>query len=218
MRADLQAREYRTWTRGEELANSLSHGFGFVVALIAVPILWTESVRRGDARSIVSVGVFGLTVLLVYLSSTLYHALPEGRTKRRFEVLDNAAVFLLIAGTYTPLTFGLMRDPWGNALFGIIWLLAAAGVGLTVLGDLRYPVLSALLCLAMGWLCLVALRPISRSLPGQGLLMILIGGVSYTAGLAFWAARGLRYHHLVWHLFVLIGTGCHFLAILWYAT
>jgi len=133
-------------------------------------------------------------------------------------VIDNVAVFLLIAATYTPLTVGLTRDAWGYALFGIVWLLAAAGIVLTVVGNLRYPVVSALLCLAMGWLCLVALRPLSRSLPEQGLLLVVIGGVSYSAGLAFWAARGLRYHHLVWHLFVLIGTGCHFLAILWYAT
>ena len=164
------------------------------------------------------VGVFGLTILLVYLASTLFHALPDGRAKRVFEVLDNAAVFLLIAGTYTPLTLGLLRGVWGLSLFAVVWTLAAAGVVLTAVGDLRYPVISASLCLGMGWLCLIALRPLARTMPLPGLLLILAGGLAYTAGLAFWAARRLRYHHLVWHLFVLLGTGCHFLAILWYAT
>jgi hemolysin III len=208
----------RPWSRGEEIANSVSHGIGLLAALIAVPLLLAEAVRRGDAQSVARTGVFGLTVLLVYLASTLFHALPDGRAKRVFEVLDNAAVFLLIAGTYTPLSLGLLRGEWGLSLFTLVWTLAAVGVVLTAVGDLRYPAISAALCLGMGWLCLIALGPIVRIMPLPGLLLILAGGLAYTAGLAFWAARRLRYHHLVWHLFVLLGTCCHFLAILWYAT
>jgi hemolysin III len=212
------AQSRRPWSRGEEIANSISHGIGLLAALIAVQLLLAESARRGGAQSVTRSGVFGLTILLVYLASTLFHALPDGRTKRAFEVPDNAAVFLLIAGTYTPLTLGVLRGPWGLSLFALVWTLAVVGVLLTAVGDLRYPVTSASLCLGMGWLFLVALRPIARTMPLPGLLLILAGGLAYTAGLAFGAARQLSYHHLVWHLFVLLGTGCHFLAILWYAT
>ena len=208
----------RSWSRGEEIANSVSHGIGLLAALVAVPLLLAEAVRRGDAQSVARAGVFGLTVVLVYLASTIYHALPDGRAKRVFEVLDNAAVFLLIAGTYTPLSLGILRGAWGLSLFALVWTLAVAGVVLTAVGDLRYPVLSASLCLGMGWLFLVALRPIAQTMPLPGLLLILAGGLSYTSGLAFWAAWRLRYHHLVWHMLVLLGTGCHFLAIFWYAT
>jgi hemolysin III len=208
----------RAWSHGEEIANSVSHGIGLLAALVAVPLLVSGSIRHGGARSVVTVGVFGFTILLVYVASTLFHALPDGRAKRGFEVLDNAAVFLLIAGTYTPFTLGLLRGVWGISLFGVVWTLAAAGVVLTVVGDLRYPALSAALCLGMGWLCLVAFRPLAQTIPRPGLLLVLAGGLAYTAGLAFWAARRLRYHHLIWHLFVLVGTGCHFLAILWYAS
>jgi hemolysin III len=212
------AHSRRSWSRGEEIANSVSHGIGLLAALIAVPLLLAEAARRSDAQSVVRAGIFGLTIVLVYLASTLFHALPDGRGKRVFEVLDNAAVFLLIAGTYTPLTLGLLRGEWGLFLFTLVWTLAAVGVVLTAAGDLRYPAISAALCLAMGWLFLIALGPIVRIMPLPGLLLILAGGLAYTAGLAFWAARRLRYHHLVWHLFVLLGTCCHFLAILWYAT
>ena len=212
------AHSRRPWSRGEEIANSVSHGIGLLAALIAVPLLLAEAARRGDPQSVARAAVFGLAILLVYLASTLFHALPDGRAKRAFEVLDNAAVFLLIAGTYTPLTLGSLRGAWGLSLFVLVWTLAAAGVILTTVGDLRFPVISASLCLGMGWLFLIALRLIARIMPLPGLLLILAGGLAYTAGLAFWAARRLRYHHLVWHLFVLLGTGCHFLAILWYAT
>ena len=155
------AQNHRTWSRSEEIANSVSHGVGLLAALIAVPLLLAEAVRRGDPQSVVTAGVFGFTILLLYLASTLFHAFPEGRAKRAFEVLDNAAVFLLIAGTYTPLTLGPLRGAWGLSLFGAVWMLAAAGVVLSVVGDLRYPALSASLCLGMGWLCLIAL-PHSR--------------------------------------------------------
>ena len=184
------AHSRRPWSRGEEIANSVSHGIGLLAALIAVPLLLAEAVRRGDAQSVARASVFGITILLLYLTSTLFHALPDGRANRIFEVLDNAAVFLLIAGTYTPLTLGLLRGVWGLSLFGVVWTLAAAGVVLIVVGDLRYPVISASLCLGMGWLCLIALRPLARTMPVPGLLLVLAGGLAYTAGLAFWASGG----------------------------
>ena len=201
---------------GEEIASSISHGVGFLAALVATPFLVAATARDGDTQKVVSVGLFAVTLILLYLASTLYHALPGGKAKRVFEVLDNAAVFLLIAGTYTPLTLGFLRGEWGWYLFLIVWAMAVAGVILTTVGNLRYPGASVCLCLGMGWLFLIALHPVSERMPRTGVLLIVAGGIAYTAGLAFWAAHRLRYSHLVWHLFVLLGTACHFITILLY--
>lgn len=208
----------RTRTLGEEIANSVSHGVGLLMALIAVPLLIGEAARHGQAQTIVGVSVFGTTILLLFLSSTLYHAFPEGRAKHLFEILDNSAIFLMIAGTYTPFTLGLLGGVWGWSLFGVIWGMALAGILLTAIGGLRFPVLSACLCLAMGWLVVLLLRPLADRMPWAGLLLIIAGGVAYTLGIVFYAARRLPYHHLIWHLFVLTGTALHFLAIFRFAT
>jgi hemolysin III len=156
-------------------------------------------------------------MVLLYVASTLYHALPQNRAKRVFRALDHGAIFLLIAGTYTPFTLGVLRGTWGWTLLGLVWGLAIAGVILKAVGRLRYPVLSTCLYLGMGWLVLVAVRPLWLRVPPAGLLWLLAGGIAYTAGVAFFAARRLRYSHFVWHLFVLAGTACHFFAVLWYA-
>jgi hemolysin III len=166
----------------------------------------------------VGASVFAAAVVLLYLASTLYHALPRSKAKRVFQVIDHSAIFLLIAGTYTPFTLGVLRGAWGWTLFGLIWGLAAVGIVLKAAGRLRHPVLSTLLYLGMGWLILIAIRPLWLRVPLAGLLWLLLGGIAYTAGLAFLAAKGVRYNHLVWHLFVLAGTACHFCAVLWYAT
>ena len=204
----------RPRTLGEEVANSISHGIGLLAALVAVPSLLASASRRDGAIPLVSAAVFGATVILLYLASTLYHALPDGRAKRLFEVLDNAAIFLLIAGTYTPFTLDILRGGWGWALFGIVWALAVAGVVLTAVGGVRHRALSACVYLGMGWLVLVAIRPLSLRMPASGVRLLVAGGLAYTAGLGFYAARRLRYGHLVWHLLALTGTACHFLAIL----
>jgi hemolysin III len=134
-----------------------------------------------------------------------------------FQVIDHGAIFLLIAGTYTPFTLGVLRGAWGWTLFGIVWGLAAVGIILKTVGRLRHPILSTLLYLGMGWLILIAIRPLWLRMPVSGLLWLLLGGIAYTAGVAFLAAKGVRYSHFVWHLFVLAGTTCHFFAVLWYA-
>ena len=211
------ARNDRPRTPGEEIANSVCHGVGLLAALVAVPFLLAEVARRGGVAPLVGAGVFGAAVILLYLASTLYHALPEGRAKRRLEVLDNAAIFLLIAGTYTPFTLGVLRGAWGWALLGVVWALAVAGVVLTVVVGVRNPVLSACFYLGMGWLVLIAIRPLWLRMPLPGLLLLLGGGLAYTVGVAFYAARRLRYGHLAWHVLVVIGTACHLLAVLWYA-
>jgi hemolysin III len=173
--------------------------------------------RRGDTTMILAAGIFAVTVVLLYGASTLYHAIPEGRTKRVLQVIDHSAIYLLIAGTYTPFALGVLRGVWGWTLLGVVWLLAGAGVSLKAWHGIRWPRLSTALYLAMGWLAIVAVRPFLREVPLGGLVLIAAGGLAYTAGVAFYTADRLRYGHFVWHLFVLTGTCCHYAAILWYA-
>ena len=204
-------------SRGEEIANSVSHAVGLVAALAATPFLVVHAVRRGGTGTIVGASVFAATMVLLYLASTLYHALPGNRAKRVLQVIDHGAIFLLIAGTYTPFTLGVLRGAWGWTLFGLVWSLAAVGIVLKAVGRLRHPMLSTFLYVGMGWLALIAVRPLWLRVPLSGLLWLLLGGIANTAGLAFFAAKGVRYSHFVWHVFVLAGTACHFFAVLWYA-
>ena len=203
-------------TRGEEIANSVSHGVGFFAAVVLLPVLVINALSDG-AAAMVGAAVFGATMALLYLTSTLYHAMAPSRAKSVLRVLDHSAIYLLIAGTYTPFTLGVLRGPWGWTLFGVIWGLAAIGIFLKSIRGIRYPRLSTAVYLAMGWLVLVAAKPLWASVPAWGLFWLFAGGVSYTAGVAFYAARR-RYAHFVWHLFVLAGTSCHFVAVLRYAT
>jgi hemolysin III len=201
---------------GEEIANCVSHGVGLLAALVAAPFLVLEA-RRGGAVAIVGASVFAGTVIVLYLASTLYHALPKNTAKRVFRVIDHSAIFLLIAGTYTPFTLGVLRGAWGWILFGVVWGLAVVGVTLKSVGGIRYPRLSTMLYVGMGWLALIAIRPLWLHVPLAGWLWLIAGGLAYTGGIAFYAAERMRYGHFVWHVFVLIGSACHFLAVLWYA-
>jgi hemolysin III len=202
---------------GEEIANCVSHGVGFLAALVATPILVLTAARRGGLVAIVGASVFAGTVVVLYLASTLYHALPWSRAKRVFRVIDHSAIFLLIAGTYTPFTLGVLRGVWGWTLFGIVWGLAVLGVTLKSVCGIRHPRLSTTLYVGMGWLALIAIRPLWLKVPVAGWLWLIAGGLAYTAGIAFFAAERVRYGHFVWHVFVLMGTTCHFFAVLWYA-
>ena len=203
---------------GEEIANTVSHGVGLVAALIATPFLVLGVIRRGDAASITGAAVFAGSVILLYLASTLYHALPESTAKRLFRIIDHSAIFLLIAGTYTPFTLGILRGGWGWMLFAVVWTLAVAGIVLKAVGGIRHHAFSTMLYVGMGWVALVAIRPLWVRIPVSGWLWLIAGGVAYTAGVAFFACdRRLRYAHLVWHMFVLVGTSCHFVAVLRYA-
>lgn len=207
----------RSQTLGEEIANSLSHGVGLVAALAAVPVLVIAAVRRGDAAGVVGASVFAATMVLVYSASTLYHALPRTRAKHVLRVIDHAAIFLLIAGTYTPFTLGVLRGPWGWTLFGLVWGLGLVGIAVKVLGGLRYPAVSMGLYLTTGWLAIIAAKPLWIGMPAWGLFWLLAGGVAYTGGIAFYATDRLRYRHFVWHLCVLAGSACHFVAVWLYA-
>jgi hemolysin III len=206
----------RPQSLGEEIANSISHGVGALAALGAAPILIVAARRRGDVQDVIAAAVFAGSMLLLYLTSTLYHALPRNTAKRVFRALDHGAIYLLIAGTYTPFTLGVLRGGWGWTLFGLVWSLAILGIVLNAVGGIRYARLSVAFYIAMGWVCLVAVRPLWLHIPPSGLLWLTAGGVAYTAGVAFYALDR-RYTHFVWHLFVLAGTSCHFFAALWYA-
>lgn len=200
-----------------ELANSISHGVGLLLAVAFVTVLLVSATRLGGIRFVVGSSVFGATMVLVYLSSTLYHSISHERTKHVFRLLDHSAVFLLIAGTYTPFALGILRGPWGWTLLAIVWLLAAIGIAMKFIFGARYIWISITLYLVMGWLAVAAAKPILLLVPLPGILWILAGGIAYTGGLAFFVSRRLRYGHFIWHLFVIAGTTCHFFAVLWYA-
>jgi len=207
----------RTQSLGEEIANSVSHGVGLLAAVVAAPVLVLSAVQHDGVARIVGASVFAATTVLLYLTSTLYHALPRNRAKQIFRVFDHASIFLMIAGTYTPFTLGVLRGSWGWTLFGIVWGLALAGVVLTAIGGVRYPKLRTSLYLAMGWLILIAVKPLWQRMASEGLFWLLAGGIAYTVGVGFYAAKRVCYFHLVWHLFVIAGTACHFIAVLQFA-
>jgi hemolysin III len=203
-----------TYTRSEEIANSLTHGAGLVLSVAGLSVLVTLAALRGDAWTVVGGAVFGASLVVLYGASTLYHALRARRWKRVLRVFDHAAIFLLIAGTYTPFTLANLRGPWGWSLFGVVWALAAAGVVLKAFFTGRFGILSTLIYLFMGWLVLLAIRPLVGALPHGSLVLLFAGGAAYTAGTLFYCWKRLPYHHAVWHLFVLAGSSCHFFAVL----
>jgi hemolysin III len=208
----------RPQSLGEEIANSASHGIALVAGLVAMPFLLDSVPRQADRLNALGVSIFAGAMILMYLSSTLYHLLPENRAKQVFRLLDHGAIFVLIAGTYTPFTLGALRGAWGWTLFGLVWGIGILGLILKVLGTIQDPRFSTGLYLAMGWLIVIAIHPFLSKVPLPGILWLLGGGIAYTAGVAFFAAERVRYSHFVWHLFVILGTACHFFAVLWYAT
>jgi hemolysin III len=202
----------------EEIANALSHAAGFVATLVGGSFLIVTAIQRGRLNFIVGASVFVVTMVLLYLASTLYHALPANRAKDVLLVCDHVAIFLFIAGTYTPFTLGVLQGTWGWLLFGLVWGLAVAGIAFKVIGGAaRYHRLSTGMYLGMGWLFLITIGPLWQRLPPEGLLWLLAGGIAYTVGVAFFLVDKVRYNHLVWHLFVLTGTVCHFVAVWRYA-
>jgi hemolysin III len=206
----------RNWTQstGEELANSISHGIGLVGAMIGTPILLLAAYHRGDIPFFIGTIVFSTTMLLVYLSSTLYHGWPKTSTKSFLQVVDHAAIFLLIAGTYTPFALGPLRGAGGLVMLAIVWALAIFGVIMKATrGVLRHRKLAMTLYLGTGWIGLTFMRPLVLAIPLSALLWLIAGGIAYTAGTLFFANERLRYGHFTWHLFVLAGTSCHFAAV-----
>ncbi|MBK8872302.1 MAG: hemolysin III family protein [Elusimicrobia bacterium] len=207
----------RPQSLGEEIANSVSHGVGLLGALVATPFLLITIARSGNSAVFVGTAVFAATVILLYTASTLYHALAPNRAKRLFRMFDHGAIFLLIAGTYTPLTLGVLWGPWGWTILSVVWTLAVAGVFLKVFETVRHPKLSMGLYLLMGWLILGAVGPLWDRLPRAGWVWLAAGGISYTLGIAFAVFDRVRYGHFIWHLFVLVGTFCHAVMVWRYA-
>lgn len=195
----------------------MSHALGLLAATAWAPVLIVRAVGDGGAAGIVGSVVFATTSILLYLMSSLYHGLPSGRTKTVFRVLDHAAIFLLIAGTYTPFTLGVLRGPWGWVLFGLVWSLALAGVLLKATGSLWDARWSTPLYLALGWSVVIAAKPMWELVPTWGLVWLVAGGIAYTAGVVSFSTPRIPYHHFVWHLFVMVGTGCHTIAVCFYA-
>ncbi|MDX1392376.1 MAG: hemolysin III family protein [Rheinheimera sp.] len=201
----------------EELMHALSHGLGALLSIVALVLMVLLSVQSGDNWHLFSSIVYGSSLILLYSSSTLYHAIHHIDIKRRLRQLDHAAIFILIAGTYTPFTLINLRDNWGLPLFGLIWLVAAIGVTIELATGLRYKKLSLSLYLGMGWLVIVAIQPMLRHVATEGLLLLLAGGLSYSLGVLFYIWKRLFMHHAIWHLFVLAGSVLHFLAVYYYA-
>ncbi len=209
----------RPQTAGEEFANAISHGLASLAAVAALPLLIVGAARDGGVAEVIGASVFGVTLLLLYLASTIYHALPAGRVKRAFMVIDHCAIFLLIAGTYTPFTLGALRGSWGWSLFGVVWGLALFGILLKTIVGTGYQLLSTGLYLAMGWLVIVAIQPLLSAMPLAGFLWLAAGGLAYTVGVVFFLLDSrVSYAHFVWHLFVVAGSLCHFVAVFWYAS
>jgi len=207
----------RPQSLGEEIANSVSHGVALLAAIVAVPFL-IAAVRNLGVANIIGAGVFAATMVLLYLVSTLYHALPPGRAKRVFLKLDHGAIYVFIAGSYTPFTLGGLGGAWGWTLFGLVWSLAVLGVTLKAFDRLSHPWLSTGLYLVMGWLVLIAFVPLVDRVPQPGVALLVAGGLAYTAGIVFFMLDSrLRYAHAVWHSFVVAGTAFHFFAVLSYA-
>lgn len=207
----------RLQSLGEEIANSVSHGLALLAAICAVPFLMAAA-RDLSTASRVGAVVFAVTMVMLYFTSMLYHALPNGRAKRVFLKLDYCAIFLFIAGSYTPFALGALYGAWGWTLFGLVWALAVVGVILKSTDKLSHPWISTGLYLGMGWLVLIAAVPLVERVPTQGLVWLVAGGLAYTLGVVFFVLDSrIRYAHAIWHGFVAAGTGCHFFAVMGYA-
>ena len=206
----------RVQSLGEEIANSVTHGVGALASVVALPLLVMAAVPRG-IQSMAGNFVFGLSLVLLYISSTIYHSLARNRAKRVLRIIDHSAIYVLIAGTYTPFTLGVLRGTWGWTLFGVVWSLAVLGVVLTASLGVRFPRLSTFVYIGMGWLIVVAVKPLMTHVPPAGLAWLVAGGLAYTGGTVFYGWRRLPYQHTVWHLFVLTGSVCHYMAVLRYA-
>ena len=204
---------------GERIANSVTHGVGLAASLVALPLLVVSSLQRGDVLHVTGATVFGISLVLLYAASTIYHSFPQTPSTRVLRVIDHSAIYILIAGSYTPFMLGPLRGPLGYTLLAIVWAMAFAGIAMKLVRGFGRPSLTAVPYVAMGWLCAVAAKPLIDRVGTAGFWWLLAGGLFYTGGVVFYATdHRVRYGHAVWHLFVLAGSTCHFFAVLWHAT
>ena len=201
---------------GEEIANSISHGIGFLGGIAVTPFLIIEAIPYGTG-AVVGSCIFSFSIMVLYISSTLYHAFPVSRTKKVFQIFDHSAIYILIAGTYTPFTFGVLKGTWGWVMFALMWSFALFGILAKSIAGARKSKLSTFLYVGMGWMGLLAIKPLINNMESWGLLWLLGGGLLYSAGVLFYIQKKMKYSHFIWHLFVLAGTSCHAVAVLKYA-
>ena len=199
-----------------ELINGVTHGVGFLLSIAGLVVLVVLAASRGGARHVVACSVYGSTLILLYLASTLYHSVTAPRAKQVLRLIDHIAIYLLIAGTYTPFTLLTLRGGWGWSLFGVIWGLAIVGSVFKILFIGRFRKTSVVIYLLMGWLVVVGLKPLLASLPLAGFVWLMAGGAAYTLGVVFYAWKSLPHHHAIWHVFVMLGSTCHFFAVMWH--
>ncbi len=204
------------YSRREEYANIATHAVGVVLSVVALVLMVAFARENGDPYFIVAVSVFGATLILLYLMSTLYHSFQHPKIKHVFRVFDHSCIYLLIAGSYTPFTLVSMREGWGWTLFGITWGLALCGIVFKIFFTKRFNLVSTLMYIALGWLVVIAAKPILGSVPPGGLVWLFAGGMLYTSGVVFYLWRRIPYHHAIWHVFVMGGSFCHFLAVYYY--
>lgn len=203
------------YSLGEEIAHAITHGLGVVLGIVAITIMVTLAALHGDIWHVVSSVIYGLSIILLFTASTLYHALTHEGAKRIFQLADHAAIFILIAGTYTPFLLVNLRGPWGWSLFIIIWSIALGGVLLETMKKKRIKALSLSLYLGLGWMALVAMKPMLEHVNPTGLWLLLIGGLLYSFGVIFYVRKQMVYHHAIWHVFVLAGAISHFFAVIY---
>ena len=214
----LLIRYQRPQSVGEEIANSISHGLGVLGAMVTTPVLISAAIQRGDTTGTIGASIFATTTFLLYLTSTIYHVLPRSRAKQIFQILDHVAIFLMIAGTYTPFTLGILRGTLGWIMLGLVWSLALLGIMLKCIYGVQNSWFSTLVYVIMGWLVIIVIKPLWFHMSTWGLFWLLAGGIAYTGGVFFFATdQRFHYNHFIWHLFVMVGTSCHFIAVLWYS-
>lgn len=201
----------------EEIANSITHGIFLLAAVICSPILIAKSLQTQDNLNIVATSIFAASVILVYFISTLYHAMPRNKTKDKLRLIDYGAIFLLIAGSYTPIALNVIKGGWGWALFSIEWTLAVVGIMFLFYSGLKHKGILLLFYVIMGWLLIIAIKPLWLSMPVWGLFWVFMGGVAYTLGISYYRISHLNFRHFIWHIFVVAGTTCHSIAVYLYA-
>ena len=204
------------YTMGEEIANSITHGIGAALSIAGLVLLVVFASLYGDVWRVVSFSIYGSTLIILYLASTLYHSIPLPRAKRIFHILDHSSIYLLIAGSYTPVTLISMRGPWGWTLFGLIWTLAIGGIFFKAFLFGKFRAFSVISYIMMGWLIVIALKPMLQAIPAGMFFWIILGGACYTFGIIFYAVKKIPFNHAIWHLFVLGGSISHFFGVFFY--
>jgi hemolysin III len=212
----IEMAETHTFTKGEEIANAITHGIGVFLSIAGLVLLIVFSAFNGTALHVVSFTIFGSSMVILYTSSTLVHALPKGKAKDLFEIFDHSSIYLFIAGTYTPFTLLVIKGSLGWTMFGVIWGLAVAGIIFKAFYVKKFLVTSTILYLLMGWMVVLGWNGITENVAYGGIVLLVAGGLCYTVGTIFYMWRGFKFHHLVWHLFVLAGSICHFFCVLIY--